>query len=165
MNEKRRFRRTRLIVFASLTFVIPAIVIALVMLLLGDEFKNRKDDLIDAGCCTAITAFFVWLAVWISNRRTKLGWRFWSAAWISGVLLIYLLSFGPACRLCEDGYLDGRATWIAYRPMTWLDICGPGPVRRAIDRWIDLFRQNPLNTPSYPIRYEFFIQYPDVKQL
>lgn len=165
MNEKQRFRRVRFIVVASLTFAVPAIVIAAGILSIGDEFKYRKDDVIDAVCCTAITAFFIWLAVWIANRRGKLGRRFWTTASISGVLLIYSLSFGPACRLCEDGYLDGKATWIAYRPMAWLDICGPGPVRRAIDRWIDLFRQNPLNSPSYPIRYEFFIQNPDVKQL
>ena len=43
---------------------------------------------------------------------------------VAGVLL-YGLSFGPACRLCQEGYFDDRQTWIAYRPMTWLYVRGP----------------------------------------
>src|SRR5437868_5266548 len=97
-----------------------------------EGFRTRFEELafqvLGAGC----GALFLWLLIHMFNRgENARGW----AKRIAVVVVasaIYAASFGPACRLCEEGYLDGTATWLAYRPMTWLTYRGPRPMRQAL---------------------------------
>ena len=153
--------------------VLIAIVITAAVPPIADELKDRRldwddiisDNIIEPVLSLGFGALVLLSTVRIFNRRASLGRRGRVAVAAAAAMLIYALSFGPACRLCEDGHLDGRATWILYRPMTWLTIRGPDPIGRAIFRWVDLFRRDPRDSPSYPIGHEYEVQYPDVKWL
>src|SRR5580704_3781011 len=80
-------------------------------------------------------------------------------------MIAYPLSFRPACRLCEDGKLDGFLTWVAYRPMKWMAYRGPGPVSRAIWWWVRLFRTDQRGGPAEPLAREWQIQHPGMTSL
>jgi hypothetical protein len=72
----------------------------------------------------AFAAFCVWLAVRIVNRRERWAKRI---AWgVAGLLLLYPLSLGPACRKAAEpmdlGYkMPVPRTWMTmYWPVGWL---------------------------------------------
>lgn len=160
----RRFRHVLLVSGA----VLMGIGIAFAAPPIADEINKLAfdgDDLIDSAVSVGLAALVLLFSVRLVNRRTRLGRRGWIGVAIAAAVVMYAISFGPACRMCEDGYLDGRAAWIVYRPMTWLTVRGPYPIRRSIWRWVDLFRANPRYSPCYPISHEFDVQYPDVNWL
>jgi len=76
------------------------------------------------------------------------------------VLALYPLSFGPACRLCEDGKLNGYLTWVVYRPMSWMAYRGPDAVSRAIWWWVGIFRSHDGGGPAEPLTREWHVQHP-----
>lgn len=83
---------------------------------------------------------------------------------IGMVLLLYAASLGPACRLCDERRLDGRAVWIFYRPIIWFYYRGPTATSRGIEWWINLFRKvdrPDLDLPA-PFHLEWDVQNPDV---
>lgn len=48
------------------------------------------------------------------------------------VLVLYVLSFGPACWLCERHVLPQELAWASFRPLTWLARRGPVPMKKLI---------------------------------
>ena len=71
-------------------------------------------------------AFAAWLTVRIINRRERRAK--WTLASIVGLPVLYVASFGPACRLAATPFVKypsaaqiPRATWMnAYRPLCWI---------------------------------------------
>jgi len=81
-----------------------------------------------------------------------------------GLQLIYIATFGPACKLCEDERMSPRTCWIIYRPLTWLIVHGPPslgkPLQAYARRWgewgvidVDMGRFN-YSTSRSPIDCE-----------
>jgi len=74
----------------------------------------------------AFTAAVVWLMVRIINRRER--WAKWTLAAMVGLPVLYIASFGPACRLAATPYARyssaaqiPRTMWMdAYRPLCWV---------------------------------------------
>jgi hypothetical protein len=62
---------------------------------------------------------------------------------IAAVLMaaLYVVSFGPACWLCNCGCLEARPLWLAYRPVTLLWDRAPRPFSAAIEWWGDVIGQ------------------------
>jgi len=60
-------------------------------------------------------------------------------ATLVGLPLIYIASFGPACKLCEDERMSPRTCWMNYRPLTWLVVHRPPllgePLQAYARRW------------------------------
>jgi hypothetical protein len=82
----------------------------------------------------AFTAFCVWLAVRIVNRRKKSGWRFWVMAVLVLVFVAHPLSYGPAVwvsyhvgRTPEDHAFSGHV----YLPLFWACRHAPESVQNA----------------------------------
>jgi|SRR5579863_7731078 len=71
----------------------------------------------------AFTAFCVWLTVRIVNRRER--WAKWMLAVNIGTPVLYLASFGPACRLVRHEQLSARTAAHAYRPLLSGSKSGP----------------------------------------
>ena len=89
----------------------------------------------------AFTAFCIWLAVRILNRRER--WAKWMAVVLT--LLAYPLSFGPACWLVNQGKADIVFIASIYRP--FVRAAGGVNVMARLLRWYgDLDR--PSDTPS-----------------
>jgi hypothetical protein len=64
----------------------------------------------------AFAASCVWLAVRIVNRRER--WAKWTAAGtLVGIPLLYVLSFGPACRLAAEQFVSPEALGDLYEPL------------------------------------------------
>ncbi|HEY3963509.1 MAG TPA: hypothetical protein VGM05_03065 [Planctomycetaceae bacterium] len=75
----------------------------------------------------AFAAFCIWLGVRFYNRREC--WSKWTLAGILGLPLLYVASFGPACRSTATPWLGRgiplaqipRPSWMnLYRPLCWL---------------------------------------------
>jgi hypothetical protein len=99
--------------------------------------------------------------LWLAGRSR----RFWIVTLLLLLPALYVVSFGPACWLCNNRYLDGEIAWLIYRPITWLVVRGPAPIRRAIWWWEGVFELSPGDRPSPPIMIEFQVLYPDVRWL
>jgi hypothetical protein len=67
----------------------------------------------------AFAAVCVWLAVRIVNRRER--WAKWTLAAVLVLPVLYVLSAGPACWLCENGTISGHTLNTIYSPI------GDGP--------------------------------------
>ena len=39
--------------------------------------------------------------------------------YLSAIVIVYVLSFGPACWLCRQRVVSGHVMWRLYRPVTW----------------------------------------------
>jgi len=78
----------------------------------------------------AFAAFCVWLAMRIVNRRER--WAKRTLAVTVGLAVLYVASFGPACWLCEKSILPQKLAWIVCRPMTWLCVHGPTPIKEVV---------------------------------
>jgi len=114
----------------------------------------------------AVAALCIWLGVRIVNRQKRPGRRFWMATTLAILFVVYPLSIGPACRFYEDGLLDARSVWLAYRPLTWLFYRGPAPVGQAIGWWVRIFRsadRAASSSPPDPICIEWHLQHPGVQ--
>jgi len=70
----------------------------------------------------------------MSEERKSLVWP-WVVALLVALTVLYVASFGPACRLCHREMFTGRATWITYRPVIWISFHGPTQVGDAIQRY------------------------------
>src|SRR5260370_31230981 len=81
---------------------------------------------------------------------------------VVAVPMVYPLSFGPVCRLCEDGYVNGRAAWIAYRPILWMAYRAPSPISGVIWWWANLFRVDKRLSPAVPFELEWHALNPGV---
>jgi hypothetical protein len=83
----------------------------------------------------AIASFCVWLGLRIFNRRER--WAKWTLASVVCLPMLYVLTFGPVCLLCERGVVPQRAAWIAFRPLTWLCAHGPDPLGNFIRHYAE----------------------------
>jgi hypothetical protein len=171
MSEDRRLypQIPRLLIRIAIgpAFIAVAALISVGMCIVGDLY----DPSLNGALATILTgnvaaALGVWLAIRIVNiRKMRLGRGAWTAVGMASALLLYAMSFGPACRLCEEEILDGRATWIAYRPMAWMAVRAPDPISDAIWTWVGVFRVNDQDSPAYPLSREWHIQNPGVNVL
>ena len=82
----------------------------------------------------AFVAFCVWLTVRIVNRRER--WAKWTLAGVVGVLVLYVLSVGPAQWVT---FQEWSPDWCAaafvriYAPVIWLRDVSPEAIRTALD--------------------------------
>src|SRR5260221_14568098 len=85
----------------------------------------------------AFAAFYIWLAVRIVNRRENSRRMIWIMALAAAVLLSYLLSFGPACRLVVEGVMPYSYLEAAYQPCIRLAIHGPHALGSPFSWWAE----------------------------
>jgi hypothetical protein len=83
----------------------------------------------------AFAAFCVWLGVRIVNRREK--WAKWTLALTVALPVLYVGSFGPACRLIEEGNVSINSPWCrVYYPLAQLaSSTSPSLSKDVICRW------------------------------
>jgi hypothetical protein len=83
----------------------------------------------------AFAAFCVWLTVRIVNRRER--WAKWTLAGVLGVPTLYFASFGPACRLIEEGHVPFNSPcWRIYFPLARLaNDTKPSHAKNVVCRW------------------------------
>src|SRR5262245_43617677 len=117
----------------------------------------------------AFAAVCIWLTVRIVNRRER--WVKWTVAAIVGLPLLYVATFGPACWLCNNFWLDSRLTWTIYRPVTWSWYqTRPSTFSAALVWWCDLVgkdyreSQHGYGLPR-PLHHEVAAQNPGVRWL
>lgn len=82
---------------------------------------------------------------------------------IFGSPAFYLLSFGPACDLCDKGFVSGYALWAFYRPLARVYCSLPISTRNEFMDWINNFRtprNNFYETPE-PLWREWESQHRD----
>ena len=72
----------------------------------------------------------------MTSDRKKPGVTFWATV-IVAVVLAYPLSFGPACWLTNQGFIDGAKSGPLYRPILRLCVQKSGRVSDAL-RWYGL---------------------------
>jgi hypothetical protein len=93
---------------------------------------------------------------------------FWITVALLAVLVGYPVSFGPACWMCEHGFVTARTAWLIYRPFTWFRVSGPSPISTWIENYAKFFgderrlwtsfknqSHRPVESRS-PIDYEFW---------
>src|SRR5262245_2297074 len=77
----------------------------------------------------------------MTSDRKKPGVAFWATV-VVVLALAYPLSYGPACWLdLRQERLPSWArpvAWYFWRPMAWLAISGPKPIKRTILWWASL---------------------------
>jgi hypothetical protein len=84
----------------------------------------------------AFVAFCVWLGVRIVNRRER--WAKWTLATLTGLPVLYMLSFGPACALVDCDVLSASTLKIAFQPCLYLALYGPIPAQSALWGWAEI---------------------------
>jgi hypothetical protein len=75
----------------------------------------------------------------MSEERKKATWP-WIVALLIGPLVLYVLTFGPACWLCKCEVIGVRAVWLAYRPVVWTARHGPQPIRSLFYKYEAIFQ-------------------------
>ncbi len=70
--------------------------------------------------------------------RKKPGVAFWATV-VVVVVLVYPLSFGPACWLARRGRISPRWTGKIFRPLVLAGIDGPESVRRVLSGYTETF--------------------------
>ncbi len=87
----------------------------------------------------SFAAFCIWVIIRIVNRREKSRRMIWGTVLATSVLLTYPLSFGPACRLVEEGVMPYSHLETAYQPCIQLAIHGApvldGPLWWWVEQW------------------------------
>ena len=83
-------------------------------------------------------AFCIWLTVRIVNRRER--WAKWTLAAVLSLPLLYVASFGPACRMMEEGRLSiNSPRWRIYHPLARLaSSTQPSFARDLVCRWVSV---------------------------
>jgi hypothetical protein len=100
-----------------------------------------------AALCAAFAAFAMWLAVRIINRRER--WAKRTAVALVGVLVVYPLSFGPACWVIDRWdrvNINGvcvRCTAKVYAPIVQLAFEGPSWISGPIQWWASVGTEEP----------------------
>lgn len=79
----------------------------------------------------------------MSDARTKSGFGFWALAALA-VVLLYPLSFGPACWISQRAGWNGAVVSIVYQPILQFACRGPGAVGNPVLRYAQWGMQ-----PSY----------------
>ncbi len=95
----------------------------------------------------------------MSEEHKKSFWP-WIVALLIGVLPLYLTSFGPACNLCDKGYVSGTTLWRIYRPVA-LGFCYlPLSARSRFEGFVNAFRtaKNNLFVTPEPLWREWEYQ-------
>lgn len=84
----------------------------------------------------------------MTSNRKKPGMAFWAIAVVVVALVLYPLSFGPACWWFSnpEPHSRGFAPRIFW-PMGWVATNGPEPCRRAI-RWYALLAIDGVDLPT-----------------
>jgi len=90
-------------------------------------------------------AVCLWLTVRIINRRER--WAKWTLAGMVGLPVLYVVSFGPACRLAAVPFSRyprvaaiPRTTWMnPYRPLCWFtDRCDGALFSEMVLRYVSV---------------------------
>lgn len=68
--------------------------------------------------------------------------------------LLYLASFGPACRAVEKGQLPQRLTSVLYRPLVIGSLYGPRWFSRPMKAYVYSFARHPWGSISHGVMYE-----------
>ena len=55
------------------------------------------------------------ITLFYESRRFR-----WTIIAVVLIPILYVVSFGPACWLCNYGRLEARPVWLGYRPVTLL---------------------------------------------
>jgi hypothetical protein len=93
----------------------------------------------------AFAAAVVWLTVRLIDRRER--WAKWTLAAMVALPVLYIASFGPACRMAATSFAEyasaaqiPRATWMnAYRPLCWItDRCDGSFFSEAILQYVSV---------------------------
>src|SRR5579872_6801550 len=72
----------------------------------------------------AFAAFCIWLTVRIVNRRER--WAKWTLAVVTGLPMLYVATFWPACWLVRHGHMNAYDAARIYRPL----------VDRPANKWL-----------------------------
>jgi len=79
---------------------------------------------------------------------------FWATV-VVVALLLYPISFGPACWMVERGFLPVHRTSMVYRPVLWVAVRGkPEAVRRALIWYGGLATHPPLDPVLWQMAVE-----------
>jgi hypothetical protein len=76
------------------------------------------------------------------TSRKKPGVAFWATVVLVAVLVLYPLSFGPACWLAYRDYMSDdvrHIATVAYSPIAWISENGPKPLQDAIASYASLW--------------------------
>lgn len=92
--------------------------------------------------------------------RRKTGWTFWTTVVLPIVLVLYVASVGPACRIASRNRLIHPAVVAAYRPLGSIASACPG--NSMVDvlyawgaLWEGSSRRPPFESAILPIILEF----------
>jgi hypothetical protein len=84
------------------------------------------------------------------TSRKKPGVAFWGTV---ALVVVYPLSFGPACWLCEKQYVPTYVAWMFFRPLTWLVVESPHGVGEPIRKYAAIFSErDKIGLPRSGIR-------------
>jgi hypothetical protein len=90
------------------------------------NFKDGYDpamSIILPAFAVAFSAFCVWLAVRIVNRRER--WAKWTLAVTLSLPVLYAVSFGPACWITSRVNVGVPVVNVIYLPMLWIRDVSP----------------------------------------
>ncbi|MBI3862974.1 MAG: hypothetical protein HY290_13870 [Planctomycetia bacterium] len=88
-------------------------------------------------------AFCVWLVVRIVNRKER--WAMWTLATIVGIPLLYVLSFGPVCRMAGKDVLSPQLTYRfygIYGPLVHRAMEHESPFGKTLHWWSTLWHDD-----------------------
>jgi hypothetical protein len=94
-------------------------------------------DFMLAALGVAFAALYIWLIVRVVNRREKSRRMIWATAFPVVALLGYLLSFGPACRLADEGLIPDSIFMTAYRPCIRISYDGAQVLHGPLQWWVE----------------------------
>jgi hypothetical protein len=89
--------------------------------------------------------------------RKKPGWAFWATVVLLSSSVLYVLSFGPACWLSNDGMISSTTITTVYPGLWQVVMRGPQPFRRWLRWYVNLPKswqgeadplKEPLDAPS-----------------
>jgi hypothetical protein len=78
----------------------------------------------------------------MSDDREKPGVVFWATVVMVAALVVYPLSFGPACWGMDRGIGDSCEIAAVFRPILWLWVSGPQWVGESVSWYANLFARN-----------------------
>ena len=76
----------------------------------------------------------------MTSDRKNPGVAFWATMVVTLAVVVYPLSWGPACWLAEQKILPHWIVTKGYVPVIWIYYWGPKPARRAVGWWAGFAR-------------------------